>query len=49
MYHTAYLGDDGRIHFAADVYGWDNDVATALGYATKAPTKRATRAGDIGP
>ncbi len=49
MYHTAYLGTDGRVHFAEDVYGWDNDVATALGYATKAPTKRATRAGDIGP
>jgi murein L,D-transpeptidase YcbB/YkuD len=49
MYHTAYLGTDGRVHFSEDVYGWDNDVATALGYATKAPTKRATRAGDIGP
>ncbi|HEX2803399.1 MAG TPA: L,D-transpeptidase family protein, partial [Sphingomicrobium sp.] len=31
MYHTAYLGDDGRIHYAEDAYGWDNDIATALG------------------
>jgi murein L,D-transpeptidase YcbB/YkuD len=49
LYHTAWLGDDGRIHFADDAYGWDNDVATALGYPTKAPTKRQKRAGDIGP
>jgi murein L,D-transpeptidase YcbB/YkuD len=49
MYHTAYLGEDGRIHFAADVYGWDNDVATALGYESRQPTKVKTRGGDIGP
>jgi murein L,D-transpeptidase YcbB/YkuD len=49
MYHTAYLGDDGRIHFAADVYGWDNDVATALGYQTKAPVKRSIEPADLGP
>ena len=49
MYHTAYLGDDGRIHFAADVYGWDNDVATALGYESRQPTKVKARGGDIGP
>ena len=49
LYHTAWLGDDGRVHFADDAYGWDNDVATALGYPTKAPTKRQKRAGDIGP
>jgi murein L,D-transpeptidase YcbB/YkuD len=49
MYHTAYLGDDGRIHFAQDAYGWDNDVATALGYQTKAPPKSQNTAGDLGP
>lgn len=49
MYHTAYLGDDGRIHFAQDAYGWDNDVATALGYQTKAPPKSQNNAGDLGP
>jgi murein L,D-transpeptidase YcbB/YkuD len=49
MYHTAYLGDDGRIHFAADVYGWDNDVAAALGYARKQQSKAGKQAGDIGP
>jgi L,D-transpeptidase YcbB len=49
LYHTAYLGEDGRIRFAADVYGWDNDVATALGYPTKAPSQSKPNAADIGP
>jgi murein L,D-transpeptidase YcbB/YkuD len=49
MYHTAYLGDDGRIHFAADVYGWDNDVATALGYQSKAPAQFKANGEDLGP
>jgi murein L,D-transpeptidase YcbB/YkuD len=49
MYHTAYLGTDGRIHFAQDVYGWDNDVAAALGYQRKERTKVEHHAGDVGP
>ena len=49
MYHTAFLGPDGRIHFADDVYGWDNDVAVALGYETRQRAKVEHRAGDIGP
>jgi len=49
MYHTAYLGADGRVHFVPDVYGWDNDVAAALGYETKAPPRTEHRQGDIGP
>ncbi len=49
LYHTAYLGEDGRIHFAADAYGWDNDVATALGYPTKAPSQTKARSEDVGP
>ena len=49
MYHTAYLGTDGRIRFAADVYGWDNDVATALGYQTKARPQFKAGGEDVGP
>ncbi|HEX2803417.1 MAG TPA: murein L,D-transpeptidase, partial [Sphingomicrobium sp.] len=49
MYHTAYLGDDGRIHYAEDAYGWDNDIATALGYESKALAKRSARSADVGP
>jgi murein L,D-transpeptidase YcbB/YkuD len=49
MYHTAYLGDDGRIHFANDAYGWDDDVATALGYANEAHRAQQRQSEDIGP
>lgn len=49
MYHTAYLGDDGRIHFANDAYGWDNDVAAALGYAKQAQPAKQQEAADVGP
>jgi len=49
MYHTAFLGQDGRVHFAADVYGWDNDVATALGYPTMQRSQAKTTSADIGP
>jgi murein L,D-transpeptidase YcbB/YkuD len=49
MYHTAYLGDDGRVHFARDVYGWDNDVATALGYPSVPRSQAGATSADIGP
>jgi murein L,D-transpeptidase YcbB/YkuD len=49
MYHTAYLGNDGRVHFANDVYGWDDDVAAALGYAKRARAAQQQQTGDIGP
>ena len=49
MYHTAWLGDDGRVHFAQDVYGWDNDVAAALGYASVQRSAFKRTAGDVGP
>lgn len=49
LYHTAYLGDDGKIHIVADVYGWDDDVATALGYAHMPFKAQVPNHGDIGP
>jgi L,D-transpeptidase YcbB len=49
MYHTAYVGTDGKIHFTQDAYGWDNDVAAALGYARKEVKRPAGRNGDVGP
>jgi murein L,D-transpeptidase YcbB/YkuD len=49
LYHTAFLGTEGRLHFVADAYDWDNDVATALGYPSKAPSKRTVKAEDVGP
>jgi murein L,D-transpeptidase YcbB/YkuD len=49
MYHTAWLGDDGRIHYADDAYGWDNDVAAALGYAKVERAPSQVQSTDIGP
>ena len=50
MYHTAFVGPDGRVGFAPDVYGWDNDVATALGYDTRQRPQVRHRSGqDVGP
>jgi L,D-transpeptidase YcbB len=50
LYHTAFLGSDGRIKFAKDVYGWDNDVADALGYETREQPRVEHQPGrDVGP
>lgn len=50
LYHTAYVGQDGRIHYTQDYYGWDNAVATALGYEKrKSESAKARTGGDYGP
>ncbi|HYI42537.1 MAG TPA: L,D-transpeptidase family protein [Sphingomicrobium sp.] len=49
LYHTAYVGTDGKIHFSQDAYGWDNDVAAALGYARKQAPRRGHDSADVGP
>jgi murein L,D-transpeptidase YcbB/YkuD len=48
FYHTAFI-DHGRIVFAPDAYGWDEDVAEALGLPrrTRAAARAAVR--DLGP
>ena len=49
FYHTAFF-DDGRVQFRPDVYGWDDDVAMALGLVRGAPRKAFQQQGeDIGP
>ena len=49
MYRTAFL-DDGKVRFVDDVYGWDDDVAYALGYVRKPPRAKAKHAReDVGP
>ena len=40
MYRTAFL-DEGKVRFVEDVYGWDDDVAYALGYVRKPPRAKA--------
>ncbi|HUG46213.1 MAG TPA: L,D-transpeptidase family protein [Sphingomicrobium sp.] len=49
LYHTAFLGSDGRIKFTQDAYGWDNDVAQALGYKTRDRPQVEHRPGDVAP
>ena len=49
LYHTAYLAQDGRVRFAKDVYGWDNDVAEALGYERRERSRGEHRPADVGP
>lgn len=49
MYRTAFL-DNGAVRLVEDVYGWDDDVARALGYERppRGPRRRV-RTGDVGP
>ena len=48
FYHTAFV-ENGRIVFAPDIYGWDEDVAEALGLPRR--SRHAARAAvtDLGP
>ena len=49
FYHTAFW-DGSRVQFRRDVYGWDDDVAMALGLVRGGPRKPYQRQGeDIGP
>jgi murein L,D-transpeptidase YcbB/YkuD len=49
MYRTAFV-DDGRVKLVDDVYGWDDDVAYALGYVRRPPRERQKQVdGDVGP
>jgi L,D-transpeptidase YcbB len=49
MYRTAFL-DDGQVRIVDDVYGWDDDVAYALGYVRRPPRAKVKQAGgDVGP
>lgn len=49
LYHTAFVDRDGQLRFRPDAYGWDDNVARALGLAPRQrPQLRRVR-GDIGP
>jgi L,D-transpeptidase YcbB len=49
LYHTAFF-DGGRVHFRPDVYGWDDDVAMALGLVRGGARQPVAEQGeDIGP
>jgi murein L,D-transpeptidase YcbB/YkuD len=48
MYHTAFW-DGSRVHFRADAYGWDEDVAEGLGLDKSGRRTLRTQPGDVGP
>jgi murein L,D-transpeptidase YcbB/YkuD len=48
LYHNVFV-DHGRIMFAPDVYGWDEDVAEALGLPRRPRSAAATAVRDLGP
>jgi murein L,D-transpeptidase YcbB/YkuD len=49
FYHTAFW-DGSRVQFRPDVYGWDDDVAMALGLVRGGPRKTyQARGEDLGP
>jgi L,D-transpeptidase YcbB len=50
LYHTAYV-ENGRVTVRPDPYGWDNQVARALGFDVAALERAQRRRGgeDVGP
>ena len=48
LYHTAFV-DGGRVRLIADDYGWDADLAEALGLAARPRQARPAHAPDVGP
>ena len=48
MYRTAFW-DGSRVRFRADAYGWDEDVAQALGLDANGRRVLRTQPGDVGP
>ena len=49
MYRTAFV-DDGQVKLVDDAYGWDDDVAYALGYVRRPPRAKVKHVdGDVGP
>lgn len=48
LYHTAYV-DDGRVLFRDDAYGWDDDLAGALGLEQRGRRAARTHVSVFGP
>lgn len=49
LYRTAFVGPSGKVQFRTDPYGWDNQVAEALGYEPRQSARLQTHISDIGP
>ncbi len=49
LYHNAFVGDDGKVAFRTDPYGWNDAVAVQLGFADAKTRHAKATAIDIGP
>jgi L,D-transpeptidase YcbB len=50
FYHTAFVDRDGQVRFRSDAYGWDDELARALGlHARHRPRAQVHADEDIGP
>ena len=48
LYHTAFV-EDGRVRYRPDAYGWDEDLAEALGLGPRPRRTRPAHTRDVGP
>ena len=49
LYHTAFADPQGKVIFRTDPYGWDEDVAEALGLEREARRTARVHNSDVGP
>ena len=49
VYHTAFVDDSGKVVFRPDPYGWDSEVAEALGLGGGSDRKMQAHVSDVGP
>ena len=49
LYHNALVADDGQVAIRTDPYGWNDAVATKLGFSDARTRKSKAEAIDIGP
>lgn len=49
LYHNVFTQDDGRVAYRTDPYGWNDAVATKLGFAAKGANRAKAEAIDVGP
>ena len=49
LYHTAFVDDAGRVVFRDDAYGWDEELALALGLEARERQRGAVHVSLPGP